>query len=106
MAAVGGKHIANVDALVLEQLFVVGVHLGVGRAVLLGSLFSLFGDDVAEGNQISTVDGLQSRKVLAVGDAAASDDTNFEPRHRKYLLIVVRGCAKSAGHSIAWKTKN
>ena len=70
----------------LQQLFVIGIYLGVGRAVFLGSLFSLFGDQVAESHDICAVDSLQRGQVLAVGDAAAANDTNPESRHIQFLL--------------------
>ena len=73
---VGSADVHNVDRLVAKQLFVIGVNLCVGCAVLLaGSLRALF-DDVAERDHVDLGNGLQTDEVLAVGDTAAADYTD------------------------------
>ncbi len=66
----------HVDGLVLEQLFIVGIDLRAFDAVFPGGLLGALLDDVAEGDHFHVGQLLQRGHVLAVGDAAAADDTD------------------------------
>ena len=75
---VGGQNMHGVDGGVTEQLVIVGVHLGVRGAVLLGSLLGALGDKVAECAQIDILGLLgHAGQVLLVGDTAAADKADL-----------------------------
>ena len=68
----------HVDGFVLQQLLVIGVNLGVLGAVLLGGFFRPFGDNVAECHHGGVGLFTQCGEVLAEGDAAAADYSDFQ----------------------------
>ena len=73
----------DLDALILEQLLVVGVDLGVRGAVVRGCLDGALLDDVAERDHLHLGDLAQRGHVLVVGDAAAADDADANLSHVK-----------------------
>ena len=66
----------------LQQFLIIGKDLRAGHAVFLGGLLSALFDDVAERDHFNVLQLLQGGHVLAVGDAAAADNTNFDHIHR------------------------
>ena len=68
----------GVDGGVSQQVVIVGVHLGVGGAVLLGGLLGALGNQVAERHQVYKLSLLShAGKMLLVGDAAAANKADF-----------------------------
>ena len=76
VTAVGGAHIHAVQ-IQLEQFLIIHKHLSIRGAVLGLGLFGPLHDQVAEGHQIHAAQRLDGGHMLAVGDAAASDDTSL-----------------------------
>ena len=76
--AVRRAHVHDVDRLVLQQLFVIGVDLRTLCAVLRAGLLRALLDDVAERDELGVRLAGQRGHVLAVGDAAAADDADSE----------------------------
>ena len=75
---VGGQDVHGVDGGVSQQVVIVGVHLGVGGAVLLGGLLGALGNQVAERDQVYKLSLLShAGKMLLVGDAAAANKADF-----------------------------
>ena len=75
--AVGRQDMHDLDLRVGKQFLIVGVHLGFGRSVFFRRLFGSLPEDVAEGDHLHTFHLFQRRHVLAVCDAAASDDADL-----------------------------
>ena len=77
----------SVNALVSQQLMIVGINLGVGGAIFLGSLLGPLGNQVAESNQVNILFLLgHAGQMLAVGDAAAADKADLYFCHWDLLL--------------------
>ena len=76
--AVGGADVNHVDLRIGQQFLIIGINLCAGHAVFLGGLHRALLDQVAEGNHVRHIHSLNRGHVLAVGDAAAADDTDFQ----------------------------
>ena len=88
MLLVGGQHMHHVDVIFLQQLFVVGIHPGVRGAVFLGGLFRPFPHNVAESDHLHCVDLFQRGHMLAVGNAAAADNTDMQFAIHRHILHI------------------
>ena len=74
MRAVRGADMNALDALILEQLSVIGIDLCALDAEFLCRLYGSLLNDIAESNHLGLFDFFERGHMLAVGDSAAADD--------------------------------
>ena len=77
VAAVGSENVNDFDIVHFENVMVIGEDLRVRCTVYFGSLLCFFFDNVAERYHLNVGEFLESGKVLAVCNTAASDYTDF-----------------------------
>ena len=65
----------------INHLFKISVYFCSRNTKISGSLFSSFYDDIAESDQFNVLDLFQRRKVFAIGDTAAANQTDLQLLH-------------------------
>ena len=83
-------------ALILEQLFIVGVDFCIGGAVFLCGLNCSLLNNVAESNHFDLFNIFKGGQMLAVGDTAAADNAYSDFLHINSFSFVAKAHLRSS----------